>query len=119
MPEDREELALSSPPLRENVDPNFALDEDQQIVEPDEKKEEEAKSEDKESEKQPSKIQFEIDPEDVNGSLDKLFQEHPEVSNIFSTRVGQKAAAKHQPRIAELEIENQRLALEVTRTQIN
>ena len=114
--ETQEELALSSPPLRENVDPNFALDEGEKAP-PEEDKVDDS-GEEKTEEEQPSKISFEIDPEDIHGSLDKLFQEQPKVHNYFNTRVGQKAAAQHAPRIAELETELQRLNYQVVQTEV-
>lgn len=117
MPDEKqEELALSSPPLRENVDPEFGLDSSEET--PTEETKVDDTPKEKTEEEQPSKVSFEIDLEDIPGSLDKLFQEQPKVHNIFNSRVGQKAAAKHQPRIAELETENQRLNFEIVQAEI-
>lgn len=117
MPDEKqEELAFSSPPLRENVDPNFGLDDVEET--PVEETKVDDTPEEKTEDEQPSKISFEIDLEDIPGSLDKLFKEQPKVHNIFNTRVGQKAAAKHQPRIAELEAETQRLNYQIVQTEI-
>lgn len=114
--ENQEELALSSPPIREDVDPNFGLEggEETPIEEPKVDDSDEKTTE----EEQPSKISFEIDLEDIHGSMDRLFQEQSKVHNFFNTRVGQKAAAQHQPRIAELEAETQRLNFQIVQAEI-
>ncbi len=117
MPDEKqEELALSSPPLRENVDPDFGLDGSEETPTIESKVDD--SGEKTAEEEQPSKVSFEIDLTDINGSLDRLFVEQPKVSNIFHTRVGQKAAAQHAPRIAELETENQKLNYRIVETEI-
>jgi len=67
----------------------------------------------------PSRITFEIDPDDIYGSIRRLTESDPKVANVINSMVGMKARTQYEPKIRETQIQLERLQRERETNLVN
>ena len=54
---------------------------------------------------QPERITFEVDPNDIYGSIRSLSEKHPKVANVINSMVGMKARTQYEPKLQEAQLQ--------------